>query len=415
MLDQQEIVKLVEEQIKTKVQSEMEALLEDHSWNDVVEAHLMRFAQDRVAAKFASAEYLPKILDTINDSVKVLFDKGQINDFIGLVDEDKLNQMVDSKVSPLIDQYIEKKFNDPSWLEKVQAVSNHAAMDRVERKLTGMDIDAKLDQLVEQKLGNKIKSIEDQASTPQLTIMNDVVVNENEFVTKSLKVMENAVIQDLVVKGRVNTDNSSWDELKTKITEEAVGIIKRDTINHIKERVLETAKSDGIDFQSVKIDGKTLVDGDTLGNHIFKSRLRSVGKLEELEVEGLTRLNDTLTVNKGKIGINTDSPATALDLRDDDIRLTIGKKSKDTAQIATKNTLEITTGNTAIVIDPDGKVKINDLMIGHNNISWAKQVPNFSGQKGDIVFNMDPSADSALGWQCLGSFRWRVIEWNTAG
>ena len=409
MLDQQEIVKLVEEQIRTKVQSEMESLLQDKSWTDVVESHLMRFAQDRVAAKFANAEFTPKILDTINDSVKRLFDNGQIDDFIGLVDEAKLNQMVDAKVSPVIDRYIEQRFNDPEWLDKVQSVSNHAAMDRVERKLTGMDIDAKLEQLIEQKLGNKIKSIEDHASSPQLTILDDCVVNENELVTNSLRVVESAVLQDLVVRGTVNTDNASWNELKSVITDEAVGIIKRDTVNHIKERVLESAKTDGIDFHHVKIDGNTLVDGNRLGNGIMHSRLVTVGELEELEVEGHTRLNDTLTVSKGKIGINTDSPATALDLRDDDVRITLGKKSRDTAQISTRNALEIATGNTAIVIEPDGKVKINELMIGRNNIAWASQVPNHAGQKGDIVFNMDPGADSPLGWQCLGSFRWRVI------
>ena len=411
MLDQQEIVKLVEEQIKTKVQSEMEALLEDHSWNDVVEAHLMRFAQDRVAAKFASAEYLPKILDTINDSVKVLFDKGQINDFIGLVDEDKLNQMVDSKVSPLIDQYIEKKFNDPSWLEKVQAVSNHAAMDRVERKLTGMDIDAKLGQLVEQKLGNKIKSIEDQASTPQLTIMNDVVVNENEFVTKSLKVMENAVVQDLVVKGRVNTDNSSWDELKSVIAEESTKKIKDELLESVTDDVFKRAQRNGINFENVKVNDLTLIDGDSLGRGILHSNLKTVGRLEDLTVTGETSLADTVTVNKGKLGINTSTPRSALDVWDDDINITVGKKSKGVAKIhLSSGQLEIgTNADSQITIDPEGKVKIGKLMIGRNNISWDRQIPNYSGQKGDIVFNMDPTSENDTGWQCLGGFRWRMF------
>lgn len=333
------------------------------------------------------------------------------------IDDSQITTMLERA----IDEQVRAKFTDSTFIDKIQSLVNQQVTSRLESMLDNLSINDKIESRINDVMDNKFAAIQSNTDKVQLTLMEDAVVNENEFITNSLAVVGDArvdrslIVEDLVVRGRVNTDNASWNELKTKITEEAVGIIKRDTINHIKERVLETAKSDGIDFQSVKIDGKTLVDGDTLGNHIFKSRLRSVGKLEELEVEGLTRLNDTLTVNKGKIGINTDSPATALDLRDDDIRLTIGKKSKDTAQIATKNTLEITTGNTAIVIDPDGKVKINDLMIGHNNISWAKQVPNFSGQKGDIVFNMDPSADSALGWQCLGSFRWRVIEWNTAG
>lgn len=409
MLDQQEIVKLVEEQIRTKVQTEMETLLEDHSWNDVVEAHLMRFAQDRVAAKFASAEYLPKILDTINDSVKQLFDNGQIDDFIGLVDEEKLNVMVDAKVSPLIDKYIDSRFNDPAWLEKVQSVSNHAAMDRVERKLTGMDIDAKLDQLIEQKLGNKIRSIEDQASTPQLTIMDDVVVNENEFVTNSLNVVESATVRDLIVKGRVNTDNESWNELKSQIASESVKTIKDDLLESLSDDVFKRAQRNGINFENVKVNGETLVVDDRLGRGILHSNLKTVGRLEELAVSGETSLADTVIVNKGKLGINTEKPTTALDLWDDDVNVTVGKKKKGTAHIGLrKGTLEIgTEGGSQITIDEEGKVKISKLMIGRNNISWDKQIPNYSGQKGDIVFNMDPTSENDTGWQCLGGFRWR--------
>ena len=330
----------------------------------------------------------------------------------------------DSQITTMLERAIEEqvqaKFTDQLFIDKIQSLVNQQVTSRLESMLDNLSINDKIEARVKGVLDNKFASIQSDTNRVQLTLMDDTVVNENEFVTNSLTVMNEArantlTVNDLIIRGRVNTDNTSWDELKTIITEEAIGVIKRDTVNHIKERVLETAKTDGIDFQYVKIDGNTLVDGDRLGNGIIHSRLRTVGELEELEVEGHTRLNETLTVNKGKIGINTDSPATALDLRDDDIRITVGKKSKDTAQIATKNALEITTGNTAMVIEPDGKVKINDLMIGRNNISWAKQVPNFSGQKGDIVFNMDPGADSPLGWQCLGSFRWRVIEWNTAG
>jgi hypothetical protein len=411
MLDQQEIVKLVEDQIRTKVHTEMESLLEDHSWNDVVEAHLMRFAQDRVAAKFASAEYLPKILDTINDSVKRLFDSGQIDDFIGLVDEERLNQMVDDKVSPLIDQYIENKFNDPTWLEKVQSVSNHAAMDRVEKRLAGMDIDAKLDQLIEQKLGNKIKSIEDQASTPQITIMDDVVVNENEFVTTSLNVVKSATIQDLVVKGRVNTDNASWNELKSKIAEDTTKIVKDELLESLTDDVFKRAQRNGIDFDNVKVNGEALVNGDSLGRAILHSNLRSVGRLEELEVTGHTSLADVVTINKGRVGINTKTPTSALDVWDDDINITVGKKSKGVAKIhLSSGQLELgTNSDSQLTIDPEGKVRIKQLMIGRNNISWDRQIPNYSGQKGDIVFNMDPTSENDTGWQCLGGFRWRIF------
>ena len=56
------------------------------------------------------------------------------------------------------------------------------------------------------------------------------------------------------------------------------------------------------------------------------------------------------------------------------------------------------------------KTKINELMIGRNNISWSNEIPGYSGQKGDIVFNMNPTSSNCIGWQCLGKFKWRVID-----
>ena len=49
-------------------------------------------------------------------------------------------------------------------------------------------------------------------------------------------------------------------------------------------------------------------------------------------------------------------------------------------------------------------------MIGRNNISWGNEIPGYSGQKGDIVFNMNPTSSNSVGWQCLGKFKWRVFD-----
>ena len=123
-----------------------------------------------------------------------MFDDGKIDDFIGLVDEHKLNQLVDDKVSPIIDEYIEKQFGDPDWLTKIQSISNHSAMARAEKELAKLDIDSKISQMIDVKLDNKIKSIEDKATSPQLTILDDIVVNEHEFVTDSITVISDATI-----------------------------------------------------------------------------------------------------------------------------------------------------------------------------------------------------------------------------
>jgi len=418
MLDQKAITEVIEEQIHIKVQEEMELLLKDNSWSTVVEEHLKRFAQDRVAAKFASAEYLPTILKTIDESVKRLFDDGKIDDFIGLVDEHKLNQLVDDKVSPIIDEYIEKQFGDPDWLTKIQSISNHSAMVRAEKELAKLDIDSKISQMIDVKLDNKIKSIEDKATSPQLTILDDIVVNEHEFVTDSITVISDATINksltvnDLIIRGRVNTDNSSWSELSNKIKEETVDSVRDDLTDIITNSVLTTVQKKGIQLKDIKIGKEKLIDDGMLSSAITKSSLERVGLLQGLTVIGSTSLNETVTVSRGKLGINTDTPSSALDIWDGEVQITLGKKQKDTGYIGLnrKGTLEIGTDNNAITIDPEGKTKINKLMIGRNNISWSSELPGFSGQKGDIVFNMDPDTNNEIGWQCLGQFLWRKIS-----
>ena len=417
MLDQIAITEIIEEQIHIKVQEEMELLLKDNSWSSVVEEHLKRFAQDRVAAKFASAEYLPTILNTIDESVKRLFDEGKIDDFIGLVDEQKLNALVDAKVSPVIDEYIEKQFGDPTWLTKIQSISNQSAMARAEKELTKLDIDAKINQLIDTKLGNKIKSIEDQATTPQLTILDDVVINEHEFVTDSITVVSDATIkksltvQDLIVRGRVNTDNSSWNELSNKIKQQTVDAVRDDLTDIITDSVLTTVQKKGIQLKDIKVGKDKLIDNGMLATAITKSNLEKLGTLQELTVDGPALLNQTVTVNRGRVGVNTESPSMAVDVWDNEVQITIGEKKQDTGYIGLgrKGTLEIGTNNNAITIDTEGKTKINELMIGRNNISWSNDLPGFAGQKGDIVFNMNPTTSNAIGWQCLGSFSWRKI------
>ena len=58
-----------------------------------------------------------------------------------------------------------------------------------------------------------------------------------------------------------------------------------------------------------------------------------------------------------------------------------------------------------------GVLNVSSLKIGHNSVSWGRSLPGYSAIKGDIVYNLDctNSADSPIGWQCLGAYRWRPI------
>ena len=324
---------------------------------------------------------------------------------IGLdLDDSQITEIV----SKAIKEQIEAKFNDSAFLDKIQSVINQHVSNKLDQFVNSADVTDKINSRVATLVENKFPSIDQQTNTVQLTLMDDTVVNENEFVTKSLTVVESAVIEDLVVKGRVNTDNASWNELKGTIKDDAVKQIQAELTETITDHVLERAKS-GIDFDNVRIDGINIISNGALGAAITHSNLQKVGKLSDLTVQGATDLDGSLFVKNNRVGVNTSTPKSALDIWDDDINLSVGKRSKGVAKIhLSTGQLEIgTNADSQITIDPEGKVKITELMIGRNNIRWEKDIPNYSGQKGDIVFNMNPTSESHTGWQCLGGFRWR--------
>lgn len=324
---------------------------------------------------------------------------------IGLdLDDSQITEIV----SKAIEEQIEAKFNDSAFLDKIQSVINQHVSTKLDQFTSSVDITEQINNKVSEVFESRLPAIDQQTTALQLTLMDGTVVNENEFVTKSLNVVESAVVEDLVVRGRVNTDNASWNELKTTIKDSAIEKIQTELTETITDHVLKRAQK-GIDFDNVRVDGIDIVKHGVLGATITHSNLQKLGKLSELTVQGWADIDGSLFVKNNRVGVNTSTPKSALDVWDDDVNITLGKRSKGVGKIQlSSGQLEIgTNSDSQLTIDTDGKVKISKLMIGRNNISFDRGIPNYQGQKGDIVFNMDPTSDNQTGWQCLGGFRWR--------
>ena len=417
MLDQLEIVKLVETEIAKKVELELKTIMADNdTWKEVIEQAVVRYAQDRVNAKFNSSEWAPQLIDAVERSVERMFETGKVKEFSSIVDDKKLINSINSKISEIVtktsEEQIERKFSDHAFLDKIQSVVNQHVSSKLDRFVGTVDVTDKINNRIDQIFDTRLSAIDRKTTQVQLTLMEGTVVNEHEFVTKSLNVMEDAVVNNLIVKGRVNTDNRSWSELSEAIEKKTIKAVESELTSTITESVLSTVTEKGVDVNKIHSNGVVLISNTELGNTIIHSNLERVGALQELSVIGATSLNETVTVSRGKLGINTESPNMALDVWDGEVQITLGKKKQDTGYIGLgrKGTLEIGSSTTAIIIDDEGKTKINELMIGRNNISWGNEIPGYSGQKGDIVFNMNPTSSNSVGWQCLGKFKWRVFD-----
>lgn len=300
-----------------------------------------------------------------------------------------------------INQHLEAKFSDDSFLTKLGSLVNQAVANRIEK----LDIS----DIVDQKVNDYFQSsIVNQSSTPQLTITDKYVVNENEFITNDLSVERDLEVKgSLSLRGRINVDNPSWDELKQHIRSSVVAEIGNQSRTDLIEDVKKSVFMEGVAIENALVDGEPLVNVDTLAGKITESKLKSVGTLRELDVKGTTTLNNnTLNVLNTRIGINTEKPTMALELWDQEVAITLGKQSKDTGFIGLRKKGDLHIGvnqSGDIQIDEEGVVRINKLKIGRNTITWSNIVPGYAGLLGDIVFSTNKVAN---GWRCTGGHNW---------
>jgi hypothetical protein len=417
MLDPKALQQLVETQAKQDVAEQVRKVMTE-SWFKQVESDAIKFIQDRIVAKFANSEAMPELIDAVKTSVADLFQNGHIPGLAQYVDYDYIKQAVNDSTQLVIQAAINELSVDPVWLEKIEQLINQQTTQRVLASLSTVDIrpiiKSSVDKAIESTKAKFFQGIQNQAESVELTVMDKNVVVENTLTAKDISAVESLTVKNLVVNGTINTDSASWTELSDAIGQQTMNKItdawRESLIQSVKQSITES----GIDFDTVTVGGQRLVSGDTLSSAVTQSRLTSVGTLEKLIVGGNTKLNDTVTVNKKRVGINTEEPDMALSLWDEEVAVSVGKFKAQTAYIGTVRKQGISIGvnkTPAIEIDDDGLTSVKKIQVGLHKISHATEVPNYAGTRGDIVFNASPSLnDSVFAWQCLGGFKWKVIR-----
>ena len=423
MLDTAAIEQLVKQQITEQVTNQISIILGSDEWLTSFEQRIIEYVQARVMAKFANAEYLPEITDTVKSSVAELFKNGVVPGIDQYVDSATVKQTIDIAVEQLVDSSIEALGRDPVWLAKIEQQINQAVVDRVVRQFGRIDLNPIIKQRVDehmtvfqQDILNNFAStgISDQAGSCQLTVTDDATVVNNELTARDLNISNAAVIKDLVVKGSINIDNSSWDLLAEGISKKTIDKLSDEWKTLLTAQVAEEIKSNGIDFDSVEINGETLVSGNTLAKSITDTSIKSLGVLTTLTVAGESVFNNqTLAVLNKRIGVNTVTPEMALSVWDEEVSIVIGKNKANEAYIGTNRAQGVAIGvnrQPQIELTADGLTRIRQLQVGLHRVSHATQVPGYSGTKGDIVFNSNPTESPIFAWVCIGGHRWKTLK-----
>jgi len=428
MLDPQQLAQLVEQEIRTAVTQQVQQAVSQTEWIEDLERQIIGFVQDRITARFSNIGTLPDLVATVEEKVGEMFANGFIPDLANYVDQPRIRQAVDLAVEQFVENTIAALTVDPIWITKIENLVAQRIEDKVRAQLRAIDMNLALGQVVLDhkdhlitELSKNFQStgITDQASATQLTVMDGVVVVEGETVTKDLSVEGNSTIKgtlvvkgDLGVQGRIAVDNRAWQELSEHVGTVTYDRIKQDFAQELTQSMLETVR-EGIDIKHVTVDGHPLISGNALSPSIKQTNITVVGALENLQVDGHVNLRDTVTVNRGRVGINTEDPDSALSVWDEEVNVSLGKLSKNTAFVGTgrKGSLVLGTNRqNHIEIDAEGLTTIQKLRVGRNTISWSAETPGYSGTKGDVVFNVNATADGVFAWICLGAFRWQALK-----
>ena len=338
------------------------------------------------------------------------------------VDPGLVKRLVEQAIEDNILSAVQNISSDPAWLARIEHMINQTVVQETMIRLGSMDLNPLIKQrvdenmaLFQQTLLTNFTSagISDLATNCQLTIMDDTTVIDNCLTARNMDVAESITVQNLIVKGAINTDNQSWVNLANDISRKTLEKLTKEWNARLVEEVTQQIKDNGISFDQIQVGGESLVNGNRLSNAITESNIQSLGTLRNLTVNGEAKINNTVSVVNKRLGINTESPEMALSVWDEEVSVVIGKNKAKQAYIGTNRDQGLVIGVNRlpqIEIDSTGLTAIKKLQVGLHKISHDTKVPGWSGTRGDIVFNSNPGPDRVFAWVCLGAFKWQTLK-----
>ena len=422
MLDPKIVTKMVEDQIAKSVDDQVMEVFATDNWLRPIEQKIVKYTQDRILGKFSNSSALPEIVDAVKTSVQELFSQGKIPGIETFIDPATIRLAVDQAVENTVSDAIDQLSQDAEWLEKVQQLANQVMVQRTVSQLGSIDItsvikqrvDDNIDRFYSKLLENFVTNgIRDQATQCQLTIMDETTVFENRLTAREIDAVDTLTVNDLIVKGNINTDNQSWNTLAESISDKTMSRLTDQWKDTLVKDVAQTIQDHGIKFDTVFVGDDPLVKDHALSRKITDTNIQKVGVLRSLDVQGETHLNNTVSVLNRRLGINTQEPEMALSVWDEEVSVVIGKNKTNQAYIGTNRDHGVAIGVnrvSQIEIDTEGLTTIKQLRVGSHRIGHSTEVPGWAGTRGDIIFNSNPGSDRAFAWVCLGSYKWQTLK-----
>ena len=291
-----------------------------------------------------------------------------------------------------------------------------------------MSLESSIREIIEEQVKKTVKPLLDRQSSENYSLQTRVDWTEKKLTetldrlkTRNNDLFDNEVSGDKIDGGTITTFSSTGikdeaNNTKLLIDDEKItvekdlyvkGQINCDTLYY------QGAVATDIDLtKSVRIDGNEVLWKDRLGNSVKFSKLVEVGVLKTLNV------SDTLTVEGGKVGVNTLEPGGTLGVAKDGLevvidvvgstpfvgtntsdRFSIGTNREPTLFVSHDNKIGIKVKSPKQDLDVAGPIRFQ----GQTHQYMSGEPKNGSHERGDIVWNSEPGPAKALGWVCVKS------------
>ena len=255
MLDTAAVELLVQQQIATEVHDRVQEKLQDDSWLQQIDCQVIKFAQDRIQAKFSNAEIMPDLLIAVKASVLEMFETGKIPGIQSFVDLGSVQTAVDHAIENTVQNAIELMSHDLAWLAKIETQINHAMTQHVVSRLSSMDIGQVLRDRVDENMQKTQKKlvpgIDDSSTTHQVSISDQGVEIQSALSANSITAQESLRVKDLAVTGSINVDNKSWQTLSDSISAKTLEKLSSQWRDTLVQQVTTSIQDGGIDFEQV--------------------------------------------------------------------------------------------------------------------------------------------------------------------
>jgi hypothetical protein len=230
------------------------------------------------------------------------------------------------------------------------------------------------------------------------------------MITLGLEVKGQTVIEgDLHIKGNLPMDSEFFQKIISNTVDATRTSLDADLFEGFSNTIFERIRENGIDIDKLLVNGQNLVEGNKLSYTINDTNITRLGVVRDFQTIGDSFIGQTLYVTGKRIGINTQNPAHALTVWDEEIELGAGKRQRDLAWfgVPREQSLVISANQQDnLIINKDGSVSINKLVLNQVEICTSAGTPKTAAPRGSVMFNSDPVPGSPAGWVSMGGGAW---------